>query len=120
MCGDAGSVDGWVRVEWSYDDLELGLHPLGLFRVTAQDSHCPYSLSYRETAQSLPLLSLLQGDSTVIAPTLSPTGRQHSHCPYSLSYRETAQSLPLLSLLQETAQSLPLLSPTGSGTVSQC
>ena len=64
MCGDAGSVDGWVGVEWSYDDLELGLHPLGLFRITAQHSHCPYSLSYRKR------------DSTAISPTLSPTGRE--------------------------------------------
>ena len=45
MSSDASSVDGWVGVEWSDDDLELGLNSLGLLRVTAQQGDCSYPLS---------------------------------------------------------------------------
>ena len=45
VSGDASSMDGWVGVEWSDDDLELGLNSLGLLRVTAQQGDCSYPLS---------------------------------------------------------------------------
>lgn len=45
VSSDASSVDGWVGVEWSDDDLELGLNSLGLLRVTAQQGDCSYPLS---------------------------------------------------------------------------